>query len=1419
MANVYKGLTIRIGADTHELSAKLREAQRQMAGIPTEIKKIERALRLDPGNTALLAQQQEAYKKAIKASEQQLESLKAAEAQIGQEGMSDEQWKKLQADIAMCEKRLDGYRQALADSIVEQNAMESALGRAGRRLEEWGGKLEKQGQRIEKTGALLTRTVTPAIAAMAAASVAAAVDIDDSLTSVRKTVDGTEEDYDSLKEAAIAFSRTNAVSAAQILDIQALGAQLGYAIGELQEFGEVVSGLDIATNMSAEDAATELAQFANIMGMAHDQTRNYGSTIVALGNSFATTEADISHMAMRIAGAGKSIGLTEADVLGLATALSSMGIEAEAGGTAISTIMSQIDAAVALNKKSVADWASAANMNAADFSAAWKADAVGTLSAVLVGMDGATQAGGNLSAMLDELGISSIRQTDTLKRLANNSEFLGRAVTTANQAWRENSALDAEVANRNESLSAKFDMLKNRVVEIAARAGGPLADALLDVVDAAEPLIDAIADGARAFEGMSKSEQEAILKAVALSAAVGPMLTLFGKGLQQVKGLGTGMVSLARELASVKVAYSSAGAAATASGAAHQAGSAGVRAFGTALKANPVGLAITALTALIPLVTAAGTAFAAFGEQASGLTVKSQEQSEKVSELKSRYEELAQTQGEGSDAALKAKAAYEEEAAAFEKSKQSLKGLADSCAETAKAHGELMSSLDSAQGDADSQAGKILALADSVTQLMEAEDGSAEGKAKLQAQVDALNTALGREAVTYDDVTGAVGQTAEEVENLAKAEADRIRSSAAVDRYNKLLEDSVSIDADLAEAQENLEAASKGFGIWIGDFPVIADDASVAYHELEKSAADLEQAQADNAQRTEEALRVIEEGAKRNQAMAQAVAEVKDGSLSAAEAAEKYGQAVEGGISETDVAVQATQELSEAEEELAKKIQKIAEDLTDFAARQPAFASAIEGAGWTVDELAQHLNAAGMEAGDLTKVFEDLSSKTCNAFDEIEKKQDVSLQKMLETLEHNRQATQNWSENLAALYESAGSDSERAFLDYIAGMGPEYAGVLEELRNDTTGMLGRLAAEYEAGGQAAGDALVVRMRLARDDAADAAQGAADAVGIAMQAMADKAGESSDAVAEKLAGAGVATEQLAELTDEQLAAIGESYDGNIESISGLLDEFGVDCKVKGSTAVGNLASSMASRQPSVSSAASGIQNTARAQFAALAAAGSTAGAAGAGAYATAIGAKKGAASAEAGKVKNAVDAQLQKTRDSAPLWGQHTTENYAGGIANSNSKSSLMSALGKVGEWVKSMLGHTVPKLGPLHEGGQGEKIWGLHSVENYAEGMESGIPEVARVTEKMTKVQRSAMASAIGAQGMAASARIVSEQVTSTHVSVTVERDRSLAEEVARLAAEVAGIRRDLPYVIADNAPSLELGNRQLKRAVREVTK
>lgn len=755
-------------------------------------------------------------------------------------------------------KAEEDLRRLRVRTAAEMGGAAGAITDFGGKLGEAGGRIHDFGYGMEQVGSKATRALTVPIAAAAAACGAAAVEIDTSLTNVRKTVDGTEQQYNQLKEAAIEFSKTNAVSASQILDIQALGAQLGYSIDELQEFGEVVSGLDIATNMSADEAATELAQFANIMGMAHDQTRNYGSTIVELGNNFATTEADVSHMAMRIAGAGKQIGLSEADVLGLATALSSMGIEAEAGGTAISTIMAQIDkdvakgtagldryakqagmtagdfaAAMRDNADQFKDlaaangmtlkalqgetvgaldslelWASTANMSAADFAKAWGEDAAGAISSVLVGMDKAVEEGGNMSIMIEDLGITSIRQTDTLKRLASNSEFLGDAVKTANRAWEENSALQAEVDNRNQSMAARLEMLKNKVTAVAEEVGTPLVNAALEFVDAADPVLDVVSGAAEAFAAMDEEDQKMVVGLVAAAAAFGPVVTGGGKVLAVAGDLiaktGRGVQTFGGFIGSLKDTGVAAGVAQKAVGG-----------LNTAMKLSAAGLAIGLIADLVG--------------QFQSYCAHEQLVEEATAGLASAFEETS--------------ASAEGSAPGVESMGAAIQSTVKSAEECLQAQSELAAAIRESWGGVQADAAMVDGYTATIELLAGKSDLSAQQQTELKLAVEGLNDATGSSIEVIDAQNGALSESTEAI--LANADAWRKKAEAEAlqEMYKDLLRQNYENAQALTAATNELSAASEGWGVWIGDFPVLADDASVKYHELQQNVDDLTAAQ------------------------------------------------------------------------------------------------------------------------------------------------------------------------------------------------------------------------------------------------------------------------------------------------------------------------------------------------------------------------------------------------------------------------------------------------------------------------------------------------------------------------------------------------------------------------------------------------
>jgi TP901 family phage tail tape measure protein len=432
------------------------------------------------------------------------------------------------------------------DIIGDVSDYEDALSRISTATER---RLDTVARGLQSAGKGMTIGLTAPILAIGALSVKAAMDFESSFAGVRKTVEATEEEFERLAEASKAMSMEKVASANDINRIMELAGQLGIATDNLEQYAGVIADLDVSTNLGAEEAATQIAQYTNITGMAQTQTENLGSTIVALGNSFATTEADIMAMSMRVASAGTQIGLTDAEIMALSTSLASVGINAEAGGTAISTVMSQIDKDVALNTATVKVWADVAGMSAEGFAAAWKERPVEALQAVFEGMGSVRSEGGNLNLVLDQLGVTSLRQTDVMKRLGNASELFGAAVQTAGTAWSENSALAEEAGKRYATTESSMAMLKNTLAVTAAEMGGPLLGAVNDAITAAKPLLEGVRALARGFSDMGPAAQGVVIGLVATVAAIGPVTTAFGKVLEAGNSFKAGMRTIQEAMA------------------------------------------------------------------------------------------------------------------------------------------------------------------------------------------------------------------------------------------------------------------------------------------------------------------------------------------------------------------------------------------------------------------------------------------------------------------------------------------------------------------------------------------------------------------------------------------------------------------------------------------------------------------------------------------------------------------------------------------------------------------------------------------------------------------------------------------------------------------------------------------------------
>lgn len=323
---------------------------------------------------------------------------------------------------------------------------------------------------IAKSGLKATVTAIGAVGTglLAAGGFAtkAGIEFESAFAGIRKTVDATEEQFEQLEAGILSMSKRIPQSAAELSSIGEAAGQLGIKTENIEGFIETMANLGVATNMTSEEAATSLARLANITQMPQTEFDKLGSVIVALGNNLATTESEITAMALRIAGAANQVGMSEAQIMAFSGALSSVGIEAEAGGTAFSTLISKMNLATAQGGKDLQNFASVAGMSASEFKQAFEQDASGAIMAFINGLSNVNESGGSAIAVLDEIGLSDIRMRDAMLRAAGASDVFSEALNIGTQAWSENTALTKEAEQRYKTMESRIQLLKNGVTNL-----------------------------------------------------------------------------------------------------------------------------------------------------------------------------------------------------------------------------------------------------------------------------------------------------------------------------------------------------------------------------------------------------------------------------------------------------------------------------------------------------------------------------------------------------------------------------------------------------------------------------------------------------------------------------------------------------------------------------------------------------------------------------------------------------------------------------------------------------------------------------------------------------------------------------------------------------------------------------------------
>jgi TP901 family phage tail tape measure protein len=1326
MADVYKGLTVKLGADTSSLSSALRKVRSEVSGVKTDLRLVEKALKLDPGNVKLLAQQQKDYQKAVGATVKELELLKEAEQKLAYE-MTDgfigpvnpdqqhEQWTKLQSDIVITEQRLKGYKQALTESMVQQKLATSTLSQAGEKIEGFAAKLEPASQAMSKAGSTLTHTLTPAVVAAGTAAFKLASDFETSMSQVAGALNDPSANMEELRQLALKTGEDTVFSATE-----AGNAMVELAKGGLTE-ADIKGGalattmaLAAAGNMDLADAANTVVQSMGAFELSAEQT---GEAANALAGAAAASSADVSDLTQglsQVSAQANSAGWSIQDTTAVLGAFADAGVVGSDAGTSLKTMLQRLAAPT----DKAADLIDSLGINVRDSNGSM-------LDAASVAQELADKLGG-LSSAEKDAAMQTIFGSDA-SRAALIMTNLGREGIEKYTAATNDQTAAQRLADSQMGESARaIEEMKGAVETAAIEIGTALAPVVTEIAGM-------VGDAAEAFSSMSDEEQRNVIQTAALVAGLGPALSILSKLIPVVGGVGKGMQGAAKLIAKLSTSANDMAASTTLA-------SAALGKLKSAIAKTGVGLLVVAVGAAVGKIMEFVDANAKAEERQRSVDEASQS-------LKSSLDGL-QT---GFDSAKSSASDYSVTA-------DEIRAKAD---ELTQAHKDLADSLNDSMNEAGSQAGMLESYMGVIEELGAKSGLTAGEQSRLQDALNKVNEACGTSFQLTNDANGALYGQVDAIRAVVSAQQDRLRYEAASEGLKDLYKQQ---EADLIEItrleQERSDLIASKSGKTVAEQKKINDAITENYNAL-------------------------------------------------VDAREQYNA--------TGETVSAYEKRIE---ELGAAIGSSSSEIAELANSNAAVANALANTGQSVSDFASALEECGVSTAELSSLSEEQLASLAQAYDGsiqsiVAKLQEFGIVAKTEgsnaAAEYAAGMSEGASQALTAASEITGLSIDQLQSDcaYFGIEGDEaVAAYANALANGATQAEAAAAAAAAAGasgasqteqygmsGQASGDAYASALASKKEAAVAAALQVTGMTLAQFNSAASQAGIEGDEAVAAFANQLAAGVPLADAAGASNAAAATSALGTADgatpgSVTGwayaaALGGQAGNANVQGVLVAGNATSGLGTGDGSSPGSSLGGQ------------------------FASGVGSMSGSARTSGSTLASSAGSGMQSNSGSARTWGSHLGENFANGIRSaidwvSSAASSLAGA-------VASILGHTVPKEGPLRNGGKGETEWGAHAVQNFESGVRSQIPSLKKTMAQVTGTVAETLESP-ATLGANITASASAGKAAANGVNVTVEQNGGITEADVYNAMNAALSRQDGRPIIV----TVKADDREIARVVRK---
>ena len=329
--NRIKGITVEIGGDTTKLQTALKGVNTEIRNTQSQLRDVEKLLKLDPGNTELLVQKQRLLKDAVAETKQKLETLKTAAEQANQAlangDISQDQYDALQREIIETEQRLRSLEQQAEQSSV---ALQK-IGATGEKLQTVGNKISSVGQKL--------LPVTGVVTGLGTAAVKTAADFDSAMSKVAAVSGATGKDFDDLRSKAREMGAKTKFSATEAAEAMNYMAMAGWKTGDMLGGIEGVMNLAAA---SGEDLATTsdiVTDSLTAFGLKAEDSGHFADVLAAASANANTNVSMMGETFKYCAPVAGALGFSVEDTAEAIGLMGNAGIKASQAGTSLRYIM------------------------------------------------------------------------------------------------------------------------------------------------------------------------------------------------------------------------------------------------------------------------------------------------------------------------------------------------------------------------------------------------------------------------------------------------------------------------------------------------------------------------------------------------------------------------------------------------------------------------------------------------------------------------------------------------------------------------------------------------------------------------------------------------------------------------------------------------------------------------------------------------------------------------------------------------------------------------------------------------------------------------------------------------------------------------------------------------------------------------